>query len=67
MSPTFDFLVKIDKIYVTSHYFREMLGTLPTKFDRLLSFMSRKSMVSYSVIASWDGGEDCSFPRSWSL
>ena len=31
MSPTFDFLVKIDKIYVTSRHFREILGTLPAK------------------------------------
>ena len=31
MLPTFDFLVKIDEIYVTLRHFREMSGTLPTK------------------------------------
>ena len=31
MSPTFDFLVKTDKIYVTYQYFGEIPGTLPTK------------------------------------
>ena len=32
MLPTFDFLVKIDEIYVTSQHFGEMSGTLPTKY-----------------------------------
>ena len=31
MLPTFDFLVKIDKIYVTFQHFGEMSGTLTTK------------------------------------
>ena len=31
MSPTSDFLVKIDEIYLTSRHFGEMSGTLTTK------------------------------------
>ena len=31
MLPTFDFLVKIDEIHVTSRHFGKMWGTLPTK------------------------------------
>ena len=39
MSPKFDFLVKIDEIYVTSRNFGEMSGTLPTKVFRFSSFV----------------------------
>ena len=31
MLPTFDFLVEIDKIYVTSQHFGKFSGTVPTK------------------------------------
>ena len=34
MLPTFDFLVKIDEIYVTSRHFGEMPGTLLAKMIR---------------------------------
>ena len=59
MSPTFEFLVKIDEIYVTSRHFREMSGTLQTKYlggqcfiandlDRL-KIMRKEAKISKSL------------------
>ena len=49
MSPTFDFLVKIDKIYVTSRHLGEMLGTLPTKITVYMHFLPNLALAQYSV------------------
>ena len=43
-----------------------MCNRITLEFAGLLDFMSRKSMFSYSIIASWDGGGGGG-GRSWGL
>ena len=55
MSPTFDFLVKIDEIYVTSRHFGEMSGTLTTKGLLVSPAMYVQHTSHHSVVPAYLG------------